>query len=367
MRTLRFLLEKEFRQFVRNPFLPRLVVIFPLVVMLLMPMVMTMDVKHIAVTVVDHDRSDASRRLITKVRASDYFTLKGVSDDYNASLRAMEAGNADVIIEIPDRFERGLMEGSPEKISIVANGVDALKGSIGSQYMTRLIAQTLSELSAEQGLQAQPDVMSSRNLYNPTLDYRRFMIPALMIMLLVIICGFMPALNLVSEKEIGTIEQINVTPVSRLTFTLAKLMPFWIIGFVVLTIAMLVAWAIYGLTPAGNIGAIYLAALLFILPMSGIGVIVANYSSTMQQTMFVMFFFVMIFVLMSGLVTPVSSMPAWAETLTRVIPPRYFVDTMRSVYLKGSTVADLWTGYASLAGFALVFNTAAALSYRKRA
>lgn len=175
-----------------------------------------------------------------------------------------------------------------------------------------------------------------------------------------------PALNLVGEKETGTIEQINVTPVSPVAFTLAKLIPYWIIGMVVLTLAMALAWAVYGLLPAGSFGAVYLAALLFTFVMSGFGVIAANYSSTMQQAMFGMFFFVMIFILMSGLVTPVESMPVWAQWFTHILPPCYFVEIMRSVYLKGATVGDLWGDYAVLTLFALLFGAIATLTYRKR-
>ena len=366
MGTLRFLLEKEFKQFVRNPFMPKMVVMFPLMVMLVMPWVTTMDIRHIGVAVVDRDHSETSRRLVGKITSSDYFTLQQVTEDYSSALRLLEAGDVDVILDIPDRFERSLTEGTPRKVSISANGVNAIKGSFGSQYLSRVMVSTLAELNRERGVPEVEESVVVQNRYNPTLDYRWFMIPALMIMLLVMLCGFLPALNLVGEKETGTIEQINVTPVSRFTFTLAKLIPFWLIGFVVLTLAMLIAWLVYRLAPTGNIGAVYLAAALFILAMSGIGVIIANHSSTMQQAMFVMFFFVMIFVLMSGLITPVESMPEWAQTMTLFTPPRYFVDAMRSVYLKGTTVAELWTDYAALAGFAVVLNLWAALSYRKR-
>ena len=186
-------------------------------------------------------------------------------------------------------------------------------------------------------------------------------------MLLIMICGFLPSLNLVGEKEKGTIEQINVTPVGRLSFTLAKLIPYWIIGFVVLSFVMLIAGLVYGLWPDGSLGAIYLAAVLFILTMSGIGVTIANKSETMQQAMFVMFFFVMIFVLMSGLITPIDSMPAPAQGVTRLLPPRYFVDIMRAVYLKGTTIGELLPNYCALALFAVVFNTLAALTYKKQA
>ena len=366
MRTLAVLLEKEFRQFFRNPFLPRMALMFPMMVMLVMPWVTTMDIRHVSVSVVDCDRSPASRRIVQKIGASDYFTLCGVSDDFSAALRSLEAGNTDAVLEIPRDFGRSLEEDAPRRVSISANGVNATKGTLGMQYLVRTVAASVAELRGERGLQAQSDPVVVENRYNPTLEYRNYMIPALMIMLLILLCGFLPALNLVGEKETGTIEPITVTPVSQFAFTLAKLIPYWAIGLGVLTLAMSLAWAVYGLVPVGSLGAVYLAAALFIFVMSGFGVIAANYSATMQQTMFGMFFFVMIFILMSGLLTPVESMPAWAQRITWFLPPRYFIGIMRAVYLKGATVADLRTDYAALALFAVLFNLWAALSYRKR-
>lgn len=142
------------------------------------------------------------------------------------------------------------------------------------------------------------------------------MIPALMTMVLVMLCGFLPALNVVGEKETGTIEQINVTPVSRFTFTLSKLIPYWTIGFLVLNLCMGLAWLIYGITPVGSLLTIYLATLIFILVVSGLGLIISNHSATMQQAMFVMWFCMLVFILMSGLFTPISSMPTWAKCIT---------------------------------------------------
>lgn len=366
MRTLIILLDKEFRQFFRNPILPRIAVIFPIIVMLITPWVTTMDVRHVGVSVVDNDRSPLSRRLMQKIGASDYFTLHDLAPDYPTALRQTERGDADVIVEIPEGFERSLLEGRPERIGIAANGVSALKGTLGAQYTVQAIARTIDEAAREHGLCPAPEPVVVENRYNPMLEYRHYMIPALMIMLLILLCGYLPALNIVSEKETGTIEQINVTPVSRLTFTLAKLIPYWIIGGVVLFLAMVLAWIIYGLVPAGSVGAIFLAAALFILTMSGIGVTLANGSSNMQQVMFVMLFIIMVFVLMSGLITPVESMPAWAERITRLLPPRYFIETMRGIYLKGATIVDLGTNYLMLGLFALLFNALAAITYRKR-
>ena len=187
-----------------------------------------------------------------------------------------------------------------------------------------------------------------------------------MVVLLIIICGFLPTLNLVSEKETGTIEAMNVTPVGRLEFVLSKLIPYWVVGILVVTVGMLIGWLVYGLVPEGNIANIYLAAILFSLVMSGLGVSIANQSTTILQSIFVMFAFIVIFQLMGGLFTPIASMPRWAQCITYAIPPRYFIEIMRSVYLKGATVADLWGQYAALSGFAILFCLVAAMTYRKR-
>lgn len=366
MRAFFVLLKKEFLQLFRTAFLPVLIVAYPIVIMLLMPMIMTMDVRNVNVAVVDMDHSGTSRRIVSHIGASDYFNLVPGVADFASGMGKLEEGNVDVIVQIPHGFERGLMLSSPEKISLTANAVNATKGSMGMQYLGQSIASVLSELSAERSPFKASELISVQNRFNPTLDYRHYMIPALMIMLFIIICGFLPALSIVSEKEKGTIEQINVSPVGRFTFTLAKLIPYWIIGLFVLAVAMLVAYLVYGLAPAGPVSLIVFGALLFILTISGFSLMVANSSDTMQQSIFVMFFFVMIFMLMSGLLTPVSSMPAWAQKLTIVLPPRYFVEILRSVYLKAACVADLATDFLALGIFALVFDVLAALSFKKQ-
>ncbi len=366
MATLPILLEKEFKQIKRNPFIPRLCVILPLVVMLVLPLVTTMDVKHVEIAVVDRDGSATSQRIIDNLKASDYFTVDMVTSDHAMAFDLLEQCKADVILEIPDDFEKDLATGSPQ-VAISANAVNAQKGSIGTQYVSGAVGGTLTSLLREKGLTPGSQNITVTNHYNPMLEYRYYMIPALMIMLVVLLCGFLPALNIVSEKEIGTIEQINVSPVGKLSFTLGKLIPFWIIGLLSLTIGMIVAAAVYGLFPLGGFVKVYLASMLFIFTMTGVGVVIANNSNTMQQTMFVMFFFVLVFILMSGLITPISSMPDWAQKFSAILPPRYYVDIMRSTYLKGASISDLWwSHYVPLIGFVVLFNVWAALSYRKR-
>lgn len=367
MRTFKILLQKEFLQIRRNPFLPRLIMAFPVMIMLIMPMIMIMDVRNINVAIIDSDRSTVSRRIASHIRASEYFSLTGTLSEFNVAMKDLEEGVVDVIVQIPHNFERDLTVATPQHISITANAVNATKGLMGMQYLVQTVACALSEIKSEKNPISISELITIQNRFNPTLDYQYYMIPALMIILFILICGFLPALSIVGEKESGTIEQINVTPVGRLTFTLAKLLPYWLIGLFVLTIAMCVAWLVYGLIPVGTIGVIYLGAMLFILTISGFSLIVANFSETMQQTMFVMFFFNMIFMLMSGLLTPIDSMPEWAQKLTVILPPRYFVEILRAVYLKGTTLIELRSDFIALGVFAFLFNSLAAVTYKKQA
>jgi ABC-2 type transport system permease protein len=187
-----------------------------------------------------------------------------------------------------------------------------------------------------------------------------------MIMILALVCGYLPALNIVGEKESGTFEQMNVTPVSKIHFILAKLIPYWVVGFVVLTISFFAAWLFYGFLPVGSFVTLYVFSSLFVLAISGFGLVVSNYASTIQQAIFMIFFFVLTFIFMSGLYTPVASMPEWAQAISAFSPLKYIIMVFRLVYLKGSTVHDLLVPFAALSGFAIFFNSWAIMSYHKK-
>ncbi|WP_321332166.1 ABC transporter permease [uncultured Bacteroides sp.] len=367
---IKFLIEKEFKQLLRNPFLPRLILAYPCMIMILMPWAANLEIKNISVNVVDHDHSPVSQQLVRKIDTSTYFRLNGVSASYQDALLAIEAGKADVIVEIPRYFERNWAKGEEAPVLIAANAVNGTKGGLGSSYLTSIMNEYADDMHAEHPAwhktSTDPQIgIDTLNLYNSHLNYKLFMVPALMVMLLTILCGFLPALNIVSEKEVGTIEQMNVTPVGKFTFILAKLIPYWTVGFVVLTICFGMAWLLYGFTPVGHLYVIYFFASLFVLVMSGFGLVISNHSDTMQQAMFVMFFFMIILMLMSGLFTPVRSMPEWAQAITIFNPLKYFVDMMRMVYLKGSGLGDMLWQLVALSAFAAFFNIWAVRSYRK--
>lgn len=366
LRILKSLLRKEITLMRRNPLILKIVFAMPLMVMLVLPLVANLDVSNVNVVVVDNDRSQLSRRVIADIDASQQMTITGVVCIHREAIDAVEQGRADVILTIPPDYERNL-NGLPSEVDIEANGVNATKGMLGARYVGQSVAQTLNAWMAQNGLTLTVPSIAVDNRYNPTLNFRNYMIPALMVVLLIIICGFLPALNLVREKETGTIEAINVTPVGKFTFVLSKLIPFWAVGLFVVTIGMLVGRLVYGVAPQGNIAAIYLATILFSLVMSGLGVFIANRSATMLQAIFIMFAFIMVFQLMSGLFTPVMSMPRWAQLLTYAIPPRYFIEIMRSLYLKATPLSELSTQYAALGGFAAALLAIAAITYRKQA
>lgn len=361
---IRFLLEKEFKITLRNPLIIRLVIMMPIVMMGILPLASNLEVRNIRLSIVDGDHTATSRELIEQIISSGYFSLTGNAESYQAAMGDIESGLSDIIMTIPPDFAKNLLDGAACQISLAANSVDATKAGMGSSYLQTIIQSYALKRSP---LPAVPEVnITSRNNFNPMLNYKFYMVPALMVMLLTIICGSLPALNIVTEKQNGTIEQMNVTPVGRFQFIFAKVLPYWVIGFIILTICFVISWALYGLVALGSYATIYAAAMLFIIAITGFGLLISNYSSTLQQAMFVMFFFLIIMILLSGLFTPIQSMPTWAQNITIFNPLRYFIQVTRGVYLKGSDIADLWHPVVALVIFGVVLNSWAIISYRKK-
>ncbi len=373
---LKYLIEKEFKHILRDKFMPKVIIMFPCMVMFLLPWAASMDIKNINVGIVDMDHSDYSRQLTEKIGASNYFHLVNLPENIDNAMKDIESSKADMILEIPLDFEKSLITEGFSKVMISSNAVNSVKGGLGSSYMANIINDFATEirttapsLLSQNNLQTAeiPIIeMLSQNRFNPYLRYKVFIIPALMSMLITLLCGFLPAFAIVSEKEIGTIEQINVTPVRKEIFILSKLIPYWIIGIFAFSLSLIIAWLLYNLLPAGNIFVLYLFLMLFILVVSGLGLVISNYSRTMQQAMFVMFFFIILFVLISGLFTPIASMPKWAQWITVVNPLTYFVEVMRMVYLKGSGFMSLLPQLFALIGFTIFFLGWAVLSYKKK-
>jgi ABC-2 type transport system permease protein len=342
---LKYLIKKEFLQIRRNAFLPRLIVIFPIVIMCIMPWVMQMEVKNVVVDVVDIDHTVESQRLIQQIAASNYFIFGGQKDTYAEAMKDIEKGTADIILEIRDG-----------RYLIAANAVNGTKGAMGSAYLSQIVTSDYSSLTSH---------FSPLVLYNKGKDYKLFMIPALFAIVMMLMTGFLPTLNIVGEKESGTIEQINVTPVSKWSFILAKLIPYWLIALFIITVCLLLAWIVYGITPAGPVWLVYVLAMLLALFFSSFGLIISNYSDTMQQAMFVMWFFVVSIMLLSGLFTPTRSMPEWAYLTTYINPMHYFIEAIRTVFIRGGGLHETAHQVLALAGIGTLMGCWAVQSYKK--
>jgi len=368
---IKYLLRKEFKQILRNAFLPKMIFIFPFMVLMIFPWAASYEIRNLNLSVIDNDHSPYSRQLTQKIISSDYFKLTNVSQNYDKALKSIEKNESDIILEIPADFEKDIVNRQGGKVMISSNAVNGMKGGIGMTYLVSILTDFNAEIiqklmpSGAKIISTPTIEIDSQYRFNPHLNYRVFMVPALMVMILTLLCGFLPAVSIVFEKELGTMEQINVSPVPKSIFILAKLIPFWIIGFIVISIGFFIAWAVYGLIPAGYFSTIYLFAAIYILAVSGLGIVVSNYASTLQQAMFIIFFFMMLFIMLSGLYTPIDSMPEWAKWIAAFNPLKHFMEVMRSVYLKGSNPLQLAKELLALIGFAVFFNSWAVLSYKK--
>jgi ABC-2 type transport system permease protein len=368
MRALRFLLQKEFKQIFRDRIILAMMLVMPSAQLIVLPLAADYEVRNVQVAVIDHDHSTTSRRLVDKIAHGAYFKLVQTPGTMTDAMRGIEANTIDVALEIPAGFERGLARDARQTLFMAVNAINGVKANIGAAYLSRVIQDHAAGLR----LELLPDLPSQAGIdlrtidrFNPHLNYRTYMVPGILALLLTMIAVYLSALNIVREKEIGTIEQLNVTPLTKLQFITGKLIPFWVLGLVVFSIGLLLARLVYGIVPVGSIGVLYLFAGIYIIAVLGLGLLISTIAATQQQAMFVAFFFMMIFIMMGGLFTSIDSMPAWAQWITRFNPVRYIIDVMRMVVLKGSTLHDIRHHLLIIAGFAVVLNTLAIVSYRK--
>lgn len=371
MRTLKFILRKEFRQIFRDPSILRIILIMPVIQLLILPWAADYEIKNIKLAVVDLDHSEYSRQLINKVTSSGYFILTDYSSSYEHSLEEIEKDKADLVLQIPDHFEKDLVKEDEAKLYMALNAINGTKANLGGAYLRNIIQDYNKQVRTEWiqfpkfSQETQIEVTSS-NWFNPLMNYKYFMVPGILVILLTMVGTNLAAINIVKEKEIGTIEQINVTPIRKYHFILGKLIPFWIMGLVVLTIGLTIARVAYGILPAGSFLTIYVFAAVYLLAVLGLGLLISTYSVNQQQSMLLSFFLMMIFILLGGLYTSIDSMPEWAKWITRFNPVSYFIEVMRMVVLKGSSLADIKYQLLAMGGFAVVFNGWAIISYHKR-
>jgi len=368
MSTLRVLLRKEFRQIFRNKTILAISFLMPIVQFLILPLAASFEIKNINLAIVDHDRSSMSQRLLTQITGSGYFKLVDYSSSYKKAYQLVETDKSDLILEIPLDFEKNLVRENSGKVFIAVNAINGTKAMIGGNYLIGILAETNKNIVTEflpaanlnQGIE-----LTTSYWFNPKLNYKIALIPGILAILVTMIGGFLSALNIVKEKESGTIEQINVTPILKRDFILGKLIPFWILAMIVFTLGLTLAYFIYDIVPQGNLLVLYSFISIYLLAVLGFGLLISTFCNTQQEAMFLMFFFVMIFILMGGLFTSIDSMPAWAKTITRINPVNYMINVMRLVLLKGSGFHDILPDFIVVIIMATVLNGWAVFNYKK--
>ncbi|MBE9463562.1 ABC transporter permease [Dyadobacter subterraneus] len=370
MKVLGFLLQKEFRQIRRDTTILRIMFMLPIIQLVIFPLAIDFDVKSINISIVDQDHSTYSQKLISKIASSGYFKVVSAETSFKKSLTYIEKGQADLIMEIPAGFERNLVREGVQKIGISVDAINGTKAGIGGQYLNSIITDFNVNIDMNLRGAVAPEQSGAidityTNWFNPRAEYKYNVVPAILVLLLTMIGGFVTALNIVKEKEVGTIEQINVTPIKKWEFILGKLIPFWVIGMIVFTLGLTISWLVYGIVPRGSFLTLYSFAAVYLVALLGFGLLISTYSDNQVQAMFVAFFFIMIFILMSGFFTSTDGMPGWAKVISNMTPVAHFVKTDRMIILKGSGFNDVKMEFFYLVGFAAILNGWAIRNYKK--
>jgi ABC-2 type transport system permease protein len=360
MKRIIFILEKEFRQIMRDPAILRIMFIMPVIQLVILPLAADYEVKNVRITILDHDKSSYTTQLVNKITSTNYFTLDAYAGDLKSAMEEIEHDRADMILEIPAGFEHDLVKEDEAKVFLAVNAINGVRANLGSNYLLNNLRSFNDDIRVKWIQMPRMNTEARVNTtystwYNVHLNYQRYMVPGILVILVTMVCSFLAALNIVREKEIGTIEQINVTPIRKHHFILGKLIPFWVMGQITLSLGFIIARVVYGIVPEGNIMVIYAFSSVYMLAILGLGLLISTFVQTQQQAMLISFFLMMVFILLGGLYTSIESMPIWAQYIAAVNPVSYFIEVMRMVFLKGSDLSDISR-----------MNSWAVMSYRKR-
>lgn len=348
MRTIRFLLQKEFLQIFRNKAMLPILFIMPVIQLMVLSFAATYELKEVNFGLVDRDQSAISREVVATFQASGYFRLTNESFDQDELLSAMDAGALSMILEIPNDFEKRIRSGQEAPIQVIIDAVDGSKAGLIQSYSSSILNALGTEYRKDLRLQQPAQQVlkqikvEPQNWYNPNLDYITFMVPGILVVLVSMIGLFLSGMNIVREQEIGTIEQLNVTPIKKYQFMIGKLLPFWVIAMIDLLIGLALAKFAFQIPFLGSLVTVMVVAGIFLVMIQALGLLISTLTQTQQQAMFIAWFLMVIFILMGGLFTPIESMPMWAQNLTLVNPIAYFIKIMRMVLLKGAGWQEIY-------------------------
>jgi len=372
MRTIFYLIRKEFLQIFRDKFIGKAIFAIPIVQMLILVPAVTFEIRNVKMCVIDRDRSVESRALISQLEGSSFFRVTHTTLSGKEACDLMHRDQCDLLLEIPAGFGKNMGNGVPSRLMVPVNAINATHAQLTWGYVSGVIRDYNLNLAASKtgdiGLSAVPKMdITHRYWYNEMLNYKYYMLPGVLGILVLAIAFVLAGLNLVKEKESGTIEQINVTPVRKYQFIAAKMVPFLVIGLIDLALGITVGMAVFQMPFEGHALLLFLSSFIFMIAALGVALFVSTFTHTQQQFMFAGFFFMIIFMLMSGIFTPLESMPEWARTINLFNPVAYIMRINRMVMLKGSVFGDIKGDICALTAIALVSTLFAIWKYRKSA
>lgn len=371
MRTVFFLVRKEFLQIFRDRTTVFQIFMIPIVQLLVLANAATFEVKRVSMLVVDEDRTTVSTGLVERLEAGRQFSVKRyVASDESVDYALLDR-QVTAVLHIPRYFEEDLVRHGRAPVQLVLNAEEGATAGIVQSYASSILATYASELDRTlPRFRAGPARVAPLDLrvqrwYNPTRNYKYWMVPALMVSLTTIIGLLLTAQNITRENELGTLEQLNVTPMTKIQFIAAKLIPFWILSMLIFTIGLVIAKLVFDIPMRGNLLIVYLAAAAYLIVVLGMGLGISTITRTQQQSMFVAFFLTLIFLLMSGLFTPVDSMPHWAQRVAEANPVKHFVSIMRAVLMRGAGLETVGRPILGLGLAGVVVLALAVMRYRK--
>lgn len=339
----------------------------PVIQLVILSNAATFDIRNVQFHLIDRDQSSASRQLAERFTASKYFIPVGNSFSDKQGEEDLKTGRARMILEIPNDFEKEILSGRMSKVQFVINAEDGNAAALTQAYASNIVSAFAAEFQSRASNLEKFDriKIDYSYWYNPELNYKTHMIPGILVALVSMIGLFLSGMNIVREKEIGTIEQLNVTPIKKHEFIIGKLLPFWLLGLFILAFGLLVAKLIFNIPILGSLWLIFGTAAIYLLVILGIGLFISTVTETQQQAMFISWFFMVIFMLLGGLFTPIESMPAWAQNLTMLNPIAHYIRIMRGILLKGAGFYDIHFQIGALTLFSFIMLTLSVLRYRK--
>ncbi len=370
MRTIIYIVQKEFIQVLRNRVMLPMIIVVPIIQLLVLIYAATMEMKSIDMFIVDKDLTLTSRALVNKFEGSPFFVISGRSFSIQEAEEALKRDRSDVILHIPHGFGASLPDGGSPELQVLINAINGMKAGLINAYTLNIINDFNREIRSElpqtlPGNDLQIVETDYRYWFNPELNFKHFMLPGILVILVTLMGMFLSGISLVREKELGTIEQINVSPVRKILFIVGKLVPFWIIAMFELAFGLVLGKLLFDIPIRGSLVLLFGFSSIYLVVVMSIGLLFSTMAQTQQQIMFLFFFFIIVFILMSGLFTPTESMPVWAQKVNIINPLAYFMRVIRMIMLKGSGFRDVFREIVSLSIYAVAALLLATWRYRK--